>query len=64
MEIDGNARRSRYKTRVSRYQKNVAVLRKMAEIEELDGFKAQIINLAESYVNLIGSIERWKSLRK
>jgi hypothetical protein len=31
----------------------------MAEIEELDGFKAQILSVAESYVKLIESIERW-----
>jgi hypothetical protein len=61
METDEKARLSRYKTRVSRYKKNVAVLCKMAEIEELDGFKTQILNLVESYVRLIESIDRWKT---
>jgi hypothetical protein len=55
-----NARRSRYKTGVSRYEKNVALLRDMAEIEELDGFKTQILNLAEGYIKLIESIDRWE----
>jgi hypothetical protein len=61
METDESARLSRYKTRVSRYEKNVALLREMAEIEELDGFKTQILNLAESYMKLIESIDRWKT---
>jgi hypothetical protein len=59
MEADEKARMSRYKVRVPRYKKNIALLRKMAEIEELDGFKAQILSVAESYVKLIESIERW-----
>jgi hypothetical protein len=32
----------------------------MAEIEELDGFKTQILNLAEGYIKLIESIDRWE----
>src|SRR5262249_39895394 len=62
MEIDEDARRARYKTRVSRYEKNIVLLREMAEIEELDGFKTQILNLAESYVRLIESIDRWEGV--
>jgi hypothetical protein len=58
METD--VKSSRYKTRVSRYKKNVALLRKMAKVEELEGFKSQILNLAKAYVCLVDSIERWK----
>jgi hypothetical protein len=61
METDEDVRTARYITRVSRYKKNVALLRKMAEVEELDGFKTQILNLAESYVRLIESSDRWKT---
>jgi hypothetical protein len=46
---------------MSRYEKNIALLHKMAEAEELDGFKTQILNLAESYVRLIESIDRWRT---
>lgn len=60
METDESARKPRYKTRVSRYEKNVALLRDMAETEELDGFKTQILNLAEGYIKLIESIDRWE----
>jgi hypothetical protein len=61
METDEDVRASRYKTRVSRYEKNIALLHKMAAAEELDGFKTQILNLAESYARLIESIDRWKT---
>ena len=61
MKTDENARMSRYKKQVFRYKKNVAVLRKMTEIEELEGFKAQTLNLAGSYVKLIESIDGWKT---
>jgi hypothetical protein len=61
METDKGARMARYKARVSQYKKNVTLLRQMAETEELEGFKAQILNLAESYMKLIESIDQWKT---
>jgi len=57
MQIDEDAR-------LSRYKKNIALLREMAEIEELDGFKTQILNVAESYMKLVESIDWWETSLK
>jgi hypothetical protein len=64
METDQAARRPSYKTQVSRYEKHVSLLHEMAEIEKLGGFKTQILNLAESYMKLIESIDRWETPSK